>query len=401
MSGTSPTSTSVGQNALGRRTGDLPARTPNPEEQAEQPPRRKPIGKRPASAKPSVPAPQAAPQAAQTAETPAAETPRPSAAARLRAAAERVRAQKDAKDAAPAVPARSETVQAEVPAVQPDAAASAEPTPPGRALTLRPQRLELPSLPKITLPKFHLPRLRLLPAVVFCLCIMLGDRGVDLFNAVTSDAPVSELRETLQVDQAQAQTEEPQADEAVRAADMDMAAVDPADATGEHAGMEAGADQHSGMAPMDGAAAGPLVRPDGVSDAEWAVLQDLAQRREALDDLERELDERAALLEVAEQRIDEKIEELHLLRDELEGLLADLSGQQDEQMASLVRIYETMRPGDAATIFNGLDMAVLLDVLQQMSERRSAPILAAMEPERARQVTAELALRRELPELPE
>ncbi|MCA8933672.1 MAG: hypothetical protein KDA49_14445, partial [Rhodospirillaceae bacterium] len=109
----------------------------------------------------------------------------------------------------------------------------------------------------------------------------------------------------------------------------------------------------------------------------------------------------SALLEVAEQRIDEKIEELHQLRDELEGLLADLSGQQDEQMASLVRIYETMRPGDAATIFNGLDMPVLLDVLQQMSERRSAPILAAMEPERARQVTAELALRRELPELPE
>ncbi|MCB9958557.1 MAG: hypothetical protein H6843_08155 [Rhodospirillaceae bacterium] len=404
MSGTSPTSTSVGQNALGRRTGDLPARTPNPEEQAEQPPRRKPIGKRPASAKPSLPAPQAAPQtaqAAETAETPAAEAPRQSAAARLRAAAERVRAQKDAKEAGTAVAARSEAVPAEAPAARPEAASSAEPTPPGRALTLRPQRLELPPLPKITLPKFRLPRLRLLPAVVFCLCIMLGDRGVDLFHAVTSDAPVSELRETLQVDQAQAQTEEPQTGDAAPAADMDMAAVDPADATGEHAGMEAAADQHTGMQPMDGADAGPLVRPDGVSDAEWAVLQDLAQRREALDDLERQLDERAALLEVAEQRIDEKIEELHLLRDELEGLLADLSGQQDEQMASLVRIYETMRPGDAATIFNGLDMAVLLDVLQQMSERRSAPILAAMEPERARQVTAELALRRELPELPE
>ncbi len=36
-------------------------------------------------------------------------------------------------------------------------------------------------------------------------------------------------------------------------------------------------------------------------------------------------------------------------------------------------------------------MEVLLEIVDRMGERRAAPILAAMRPERAREVTAELA----------
>ena len=50
-----------------------------------------------------------------------------------------------------------------------------------------------------------------------------------------------------------------------------------------------------------------------------------------------------------------------------------------------------MRPKDAATIFNDLDNAVLIPVLDRMKDAKAAPILAAMTPERARAVTAQLA----------
>jgi flagellar motility protein MotE (MotC chaperone) len=56
-----------------------------------------------------------------------------------------------------------------------------------------------------------------------------------------------------------------------------------------------------------------------------------------------------------------------------------------------VKLYENMRPGDAATIFNGLDMHVLLEVVRRMNQRKAAPILAAMDPAKARALTAELA----------
>ncbi|MCZ8148546.1 MAG: hypothetical protein O9325_11960, partial [Roseomonas sp.] len=63
----------------------------------------------------------------------------------------------------------------------------------------------------------------------------------------------------------------------------------------------------------------------------------------------------------------------------------------ESSWVALAKLYESMRPRDAAEIFNELDMPILVQVVNRMNERRAAPILAAMTPERARQVTAELS----------
>jgi flagellar motility protein MotE (MotC chaperone) len=142
------------------------------------------------------------------------------------------------------------------------------------------------------------------------------------------------------------------------------------------------------------------LEPEEMTPGELELLQNLSERREALEEREQALSERAALLTVAERRIDEKMAELTALRAQLEGMMGMVDEEQEARLARLVSMYEAMRPTDAADIFNGLDMDVLIDVLQRMREQKSAPILAAMEPERARMVTAELVMRRELPELP-
>jgi len=99
----------------------------------------------------------------------------------------------------------------------------------------------------------------------------------------------------------------------------------------------------------------------------------------------------------AEQRIDQKITELEQLQATIEDLLVQHDEQDEAQMQSLVKIYESMKPKDAARIFEELDMEVLLEVVERMKERKTAPILAQMNPERAKEVTLELAQRRELP----
>lgn len=66
-------------------------------------------------------------------------------------------------------------------------------------------------------------------------------------------------------------------------------------------------------------------------------------------------------------------------------------------MAQLVRIYATMKPKEAARIFDALDMPILLAVMENMKESKSAPILASMSVERARALTEELTNRRRLP----
>jgi flagellar motility protein MotE (MotC chaperone) len=50
-----------------------------------------------------------------------------------------------------------------------------------------------------------------------------------------------------------------------------------------------------------------------------------------------------------------------------------------------------MKPKDAAAIFNDLQMPVLLQVLDRMKDAKAAAVMAAMNPDRARDVTAELA----------
>ena len=60
-----------------------------------------------------------------------------------------------------------------------------------------------------------------------------------------------------------------------------------------------------------------------------------------------------------------------------------------------------MKPRDAATIFNDLDMPVLLQVVDRMKEAKAAPVLAAMQPDKARDVTAQLARMRTHRDAPE
>ena len=123
----------------------------------------------------------------------------------------------------------------------------------------------------------------------------------------------------------------------------------------------------------------------------------LAERRAEIDRRAAGLEQREALLEAAERRIDEKIAELQLLRKAIEDLLIRRDEQEEAQLTSLVKIYENMKPKDAARIFEELDMAVLLDVIERMKERKTAPILAQMNPRRAKAITLELAQRRGLP----
>ncbi len=135
------------------------------------------------------------------------------------------------------------------------------------------------------------------------------------------------------------------------------------------------------------------------SEINMKLIEDLSKRRAALDAREKELATRAALLQAAERNLEQKYKELNDLRMEVQELLQQQGDEETARIASLVKIYEGMKAKDAARIFDTLDMDVLLQVLGKMSERKSAPIIAAMNPERARSVTIMLAEQKALPTL--
>lgn len=139
-----------------------------------------------------------------------------------------------------------------------------------------------------------------------------------------------------------------------------------------------------------------LAKPEEpqISAAERHLLLDLRERKKTLDQREAALGAREAALAAAERRISARVDELKTLQDRLVTLDAARKQREESSWAGLVKLYETMRPRDAAVIFNDLDMNVLLPVVDRMKDARAAAILAAMQPEKARQITTRLAAMR-------
>lgn len=137
----------------------------------------------------------------------------------------------------------------------------------------------------------------------------------------------------------------------------------------------------------------PVTQAEGQrssSPTERELLERLKSRRAAIDAQDRDLEMRDALLRATERKLDEKI-----------GLLRSLESQGETQATPkndakmrykpLVTMYESMKPKEAARVFDKLDIAILLDLVGHMNPRKMSEILAVMEPGAAGKLTVALA----------
>jgi flagellar motility protein MotE (MotC chaperone) len=163
--------------------------------------------------------------------------------------------------------------------------------------------------------------------------------------------------------------------------------------TGVSAALAAGDDEEKKESKEEKVEAGPVL----FTRAEVDQLQALQNRREELDAREKEMGVQEDLLKVTEKRIEEKIAELKKIESTIQSLLKKHDAQEEKKLQSLVKMYEAMKPKDAARIFESLEMNILIQVVERMKERRVAPVMAAMQSEAAKRLTTELATRNHLP----
>ncbi len=238
-------------------------------------------------------------------------------------------------------------------------------------------------------------KVRLLPMVIFFSTLTLTVRVGDIWEGVDGL-----LNGTLSIASTQAQTGDDTAptDAALPMAsdaEMPMASDDemPTDLMSP--------DGEAMMPEEDQAAVAARMLVDDptlLTQSEIDLLQKLAERRVEIDERAKELKTREALLAAAESRIDRKIQDFKALQATIESLITTYDEQQDTKLMSLVKIYENMKPKDAARIFEELEMDVLLQVAERMKERSLAPIMAKMNPVKAREVTVELNALRKIPQ---
>ncbi|HVC59107.1 MAG TPA: hypothetical protein VND19_01935 [Acetobacteraceae bacterium] len=205
--------------------------------------------------------------------------------------------------------------------------------------------------------KLHLPAPRLMPFTIAALTAVLAVKSVDLASQAAAAFIGGSAGGVVSVARA-AVPDQPQA-----AAPVPTTAAPARDSAG----------------------------PSPVNDGERAVLLDLRQRRQELDARAAALTVRESILKAAEQKLTARIEELAALQKKLQGLEATHKQREEAGWQRLVKLYEDMKPRDAAVIFNDLQMPVVLALVDRMKELKAAPILAAMNPNKARDVTAGLA----------
>ncbi|WP_372395964.1 flagellar motor switch protein [Azospirillum sp. HJ39] len=109
------------------------------------------------------------------------------------------------------------------------------------------------------------------------------------------------------------------------------------------------------------------------------------------------LREAEAVLAATEARVGTQIQRLNGVKREVEALMTQRSTLQQEDLKRMVAIYEAMKPRDAARILSELETDIVVDVLDRIAERRTAPILAEMADAKAREVTRLILQRRALP----
>ncbi len=206
-----------------------------------------------------------------------------------------------------------------------------------------------------------------------------------------------------------------------------LAAAPPGAGAGGAAGLVASANaSEPKAAPASTPAPPPPARSDGApaaacgpeqpqttpeQRAERELLQALRARRAELDAREQALLTREVVAEATERRAAQRLEELSALQ---RGTAAAAAAAESERERSerererereraereeagwrqMVKLYEGMRPRDAAAIFDDLELPVLVPLVDRLRENKAAPILGAMRPDRARALTAELARHR-------
>lgn len=215
-------------------------------------------------------------------------------------------------------------------------------------------------------------KVRLFPVLAVSAALLGGVKVVAVWNGVSALVPPVMAADAEHVEKAG------------EAAPAEKAADDKAAA--ESAAENADAQQAELQPDSDG----------NYSPAELQLLQSLSQRRAELDKREKDLDMREQVLKVTEKRLQDKLAEIKKVQDQVNAALKTYDDKEDAQLDSLVKVYETMKPEDAARIMSTLDMKVLIDVAQRMNERKIAPIMAAMDSATAKKLTMELATRKPL-----
>ncbi len=105
----------------------------------------------------------------------------------------------------------------------------------------------------------------------------------------------------------------------------------------------------------------------------------------------KDLEEERLALQAWEVRLQEQTDQLLTLQDTLEARWQEMQATSNEDIQHLSQMYGSMKPDQAAQIFNQMDPGFAAGFLRELSSEQAGLILAGMETSKAYVVSVQLA----------
>lgn len=121
----------------------------------------------------------------------------------------------------------------------------------------------------------------------------------------------------------------------------------------------------------------------GIPTPEQLRAQDYENRKLTLD--QKEMDMRKE-----QDVIDHQKDSLSVVKQQLDELMGQKEQVKLDRIKKLAKVYEGMRPEEAAPILSELDDLTIVSILLEMENRRVSKILGQMTPDRATEISQRL-----------
>lgn len=128
-------------------------------------------------------------------------------------------------------------------------------------------------------------------------------------------------------------------------------------------------------------------------EAKVDLLLEIERKRAALRREQEALAQRAHWLLQLKADIERRVAELEELRADLQAIVDRHQAEEDRKLLHLVKVYESMRPEQAAPLIDGLDDELVVQIFSRMREKQAAKILEYVDPARGVSISHQIAPR--------
>lgn len=168
---------------------------------------------------------------------------------------------------------------------------------------------------------------------------------------------------------------------------LEVAALNPGDALSQKSAPDAAVTD-----PLGGVAT-PKKSENSAACLTPALVAAFEPRHKALEARASTLDLRQAELEDLESTIQSRLSDLEKTRDELQAMTGRIDVIAGEDISHLVQMYSTMKPKNAAAIFDRMDPAFAAGFLREIDSARAGVIMAEMGEEQSYRISLLIANR--------